>query len=70
MNDLDLLKNGIVSNALHIKSSKASIIFTKMILRALPIDFVILSHGGVKEGMMNAICKRNALLGLSQYKLH
>lgn len=62
MNDLDLLKNGIVSNALHIKSSKASIVFTKMILRTLPIDFVILSHGGVKEGMMNAICKRNALL--------
>lgn len=57
MSDLDLLKNGIVANALHIKSSRASIIFTKMILKTLPIDLVILSHGGVKEGMMNAICK-------------
>ena len=62
MNDLELIKNGIVSNILHIKSSRGSILFTKTILKTLPIDLVILSHGGVKEGMMNTVCRGDVFL--------
>lgn len=56
MSDLEILQQKLVSNTSHLSSTRGTMLFTREILRRLPVQFVILGNGGVKEGMMHLIC--------------
>lgn len=55
MPDVDLIKYKITNRIASISSLRGSLIFTKQIISLLPVEFVIIGNGGVKEGMLYTI---------------
>ena len=56
MSDIEIVQEKLISNTAHLVSTRGTLNFTKEVLQQLPVEFVILSNGGVKEGMMSLAC--------------
>jgi exopolyphosphatase/pppGpp-phosphohydrolase len=56
MSDIEIIQQKLISNTSHLVSTRGTLNFTKDILRQLPVQFVVLGNGGVKEGMMCLAC--------------
>lgn len=52
MNDVDIMRYKMTNRISCISSLRGSLIFTRQIISLLPIDFVVMGNGGVKEGML------------------
>ena len=56
MTDVQIIESKLLTNTTHITSTRGTMIFTRDVLRKMPVQFVILGNGGVKEGMMSLVC--------------
>ena len=59
MSDIEIIQQKLISNTSHLVSTRGTLNFTKDILKQLPVQFVVLGNGGVKEGMMCLACSGN-----------